>query len=138
MHGVLNFRLLLRAQSVVFDKRELAGVNGKGDLREIDVIEAAFGKRCGYPVIVTRRGEQTCLTHVNLQAAVVGIDSSIGTHQPNRCCEKEPCHSECERRVALTSAHCYWHRVHFDYLLEALNSTGNAKACFVSWRLDEP
>ena len=56
VHGVLNVRLLLRAQLVVFDKRELAGVNGKGYLREIAVIEAASGKRCGYPVIVTRRG----------------------------------------------------------------------------------
>src|SRR5260370_19814859 len=94
MHGMLNFRLLLRAQFAVFDQHELAGVNGKGYLREIAVIEAAFGKRCGYPMIVTRGGEQTCLTHVNLQDAMVGIDPSIDAHQPQRCCENKPCHPD--------------------------------------------
>ncbi len=59
MHGMLNLRLLLRAQFAVFDQHELVGVNGKGYLREIAVIEAAFGKRRGHPMIVTRRGEQT-------------------------------------------------------------------------------
>jgi hypothetical protein len=54
MHGVLNFQLLLRAQFVLLDKRELAGVNGKGYLRKITVIEAASGKRCEHPMIVTR------------------------------------------------------------------------------------
>ncbi len=76
MHGLLDFRLRIRAQFVVFDKRELAGVNGKGRLREIAVIESASGKWCGYPMIVARRGEQTGLPPVNLQDAVVGIDRS--------------------------------------------------------------
>jgi hypothetical protein len=39
MHGVLNFRLLLRAQLTVFDKHDLAGVNGEGYLRRIAAIE---------------------------------------------------------------------------------------------------
>jgi hypothetical protein len=86
---VLNFRLLLRAQFAVFDKRELAGVNGKGYLRKITIIEAASGKRCDHPVIVTRSREETCLTHVNLQSAVVCIDRSIGARQPQRGCEKK-------------------------------------------------
>jgi hypothetical protein len=112
MHGVLDFPLLLCAQFVVFDKRELASVNGEGYLRKIPVIEAASGKWCRYPMIVTRRGEQTCLPHVNLLGAVVGIDRSIGAHHPQRCRKKKPCHPEYEGRVAFPAAH-YCAQAHF-------------------------
>ncbi len=78
MHGVLDFRLLLRAQFVVLDKRELAGINGKGYLQRIAVIDAASRKWCRHPMIVARCGEQAGLPYVNLQRAVFDIDRPIG------------------------------------------------------------
>jgi len=70
---------------------DIAKQDGEFSLLFNRMSPSAYTRGNGHGLIVTRCGKQSCLTHVNLQAAVFGIDGSIAAHQPRRGGKKKSC-----------------------------------------------